>query len=549
MSTDASDLRADRFAEIGAAIQRGVGIIIDRWSLRAVNEQPQAKRVHRVALLDHLPKFLQELGLGLAESGDKFCIPQGELASTHGEQRWHAGWSLSELIRDYQMLRLVILEYLDETLERPLFVREVMAVGLALDDAIEISGVRYTEHCNAEFQRQNEGLQKADRRKNEFLATLAHELRNPLAPLRNCLDVLRLKDADVENIQQAQEIMDRQLQQMSRLVDDLLDMSRIALGKLILRKERVKLKSILADAMQTVNPLSDARQHALTLTMPDESIWVNGDPARLVQVFVNLLNNAVKYTPPRGRLGVIVSRDTDQAIVKVCDSGVGIPAEMLSQIFDLYTQIDLGPDRSQEGLGIGLSLVRQLVQLHGGTITVHSDGPNQGSEFVVQLPLAPIDLHAPLSGAVGRPSEPAAPCRILLVEDNVDARRSLALLLKLVGNQVEVVENGRSAIEAVAERVPDVALVDIGLPDVDGYAVARQIRQIHGNAVFLVALTGYSQPEDRQRAHDAGFDTHLIKPVDFKILRKLLADFVARRQADPTPESRRPSSDQPSELN
>ncbi len=527
MSTDARAIRADRFAVIGAAIESGVGIIIDRWTRRAIEEQPQAQSVHRAALLDHLPTFLNALGRGLEESGDQYNCPHCELASTHGEQRWHAGWSLNELIRDYQILRLVILEYLDETLERPLHLREIMAVGLALDDAIEISGTRFVEHCNTEFQRQTEALQNADRRKNAFLATLAHELRNPLAPLRNCLDVMRVSGTDPANVQQAHEIMDRQLQQMSRLVDDLLDVSRIALGKLDLRLERIDLKTVLDEAVQTTKPLCDARQHHLQVTLPDESLWVEGDPARLVQVFVNLLNNAVKYTPPEGRLQVLAERQEDQAIVRVRDNGVGIPLEMQTRIFDLYTQIDLGSDRPQEGLGIGLSLVRQLVHLHRGTIAVHSDGSNRGSEFVVTLSLVPA--APPQPEATGRPRGVDAPCQILLVEDNADARRSLSLLLTLSGHQVVAAEHGRAAIKAIKNHVPDVGLIDIGLPDWDGYEVARQVRRALGERIFLVALTGYSQPEDRQRALDAGFDTHLTKPVDFKFLKKLLADIVTRR--------------------
>jgi signal transduction histidine kinase/ActR/RegA family two-component response regulator len=526
VSTDPVAIRADQLIEIGTAIQEGAGVIIERWSRRALEKQPQARRLHLAALLDHLPKFLHELGRSLVEPGDQLHRPHGEPATTHGEQRWHVGWSLDELIRDYQLLRIVILDYLDEKLQRPLSLRENLAVGLVLDEAIELSVVEYVEHCNKRFESQAEVLHRADRRKNEFLATLAHELRNPLAPLRNCLDILQLKIADPEQVHQAREIMDRQLQHLSRLVDDLLDMSRIALGKLDLRKERVNLSAIVDEAVQTVRALSDARQHLLTVSAPEELLELEGDSVRLVQVLVNLLNNAIKYTPPGGCLELIVAREDRQATIRVRDNGVGIPPEMMTQIFDLFTQIDLGEGRSQEGLGIGLSLVRQLVELHQGTISCRSEGLNRGSEFIVTLPLSRGTLP-PRSV----PAFEASPVtsRILLVEDNADVRRSLALLLKLAGHEVVVADNGQTALATVADQLPDIALIDIGLPDADGYQVARQIRQARQDSIYLVALTGYSQPEDRQRALDAGFDTHLVKPVNFKVLQKLLAGIASSR--------------------
>jgi signal transduction histidine kinase/ActR/RegA family two-component response regulator len=512
--------------EVGTAIQKGAAVIVERWGLRAIEKQPHAKRLHLAALLDHLPMFLQELGRSLSESGDQFHRPHGEPAATHGQQRWQVGWSLDELIRDYQLLRIVILDYLDEALQRPLTLRENLAIGLVLDEAIELSVGKYVEHCNKRFESQAEALHRADRRKNEFLATLAHELRNPLAPLRNCLDILQFKITDPEQIRQAREIMDRQLQHLSRLVDDLLDMSRIALGKLDLRKERVDLVSLVGEAVETVRPLSDARQHSLTLSAPEHVLELEADPVRLVQVFVNLLNNAIKYTPAGGRLEVVVAREGQQATVRVRDNGVGIPPEMMTQIFDLFTQIDLGDDRSREGLGIGLSLVRQLVELHQGTISCRSEGLNRGSEFIVTLPLSAGALPAKRVPAL---EASAATSQILLVEDNADVRRSLELLLKLVGHKVVVADNGRTALAAVAEQRPDIALIDIGLPDADGYQVARQIRQAYDDRVYLVALTGYSQPQDRQRAMDAGFDAHLVKPVNFKVLQKLLAEIGANR--------------------
>ncbi len=521
MTTDAKVLRADRFAEIGNVIQRDCGIIIDRWSRRAVLEQSQAKRVHQDVLLDHLPTFLRELGRGLTESGDPFNSPHYPVAVLHGEQRWEVGWSLSEVIRDFQILRLVVLDFLDEALDRSLRMREVLAVGLALDEAIEASVARYMRFCDEQSQQQNETLREADRRKNEFLATLAHELRNPLAPLRNSLDVVRLNRSDPAVIDQVREIMDRQVQQMTRLVDDLLDMSRIALGKLELRKERLDLKAVLTQAVQMNAPLAEARRQIVAVELPPAPLWVDGDQSRLVQIFVNLLNNSVKYTPDGGRLTLQATQQASQVIVRVHDNGVGIPDEMLTQIFDMFTQIDLGSDRLQGGLGIGLSLVRQLVGLHDGKITAKSAGHNQGSEFTVSLPL--VDGVSQDSTQESDGQRAATRRRILLIEDNPDGRNSLTLLLKLVGHEVEAAEDGRRGIEAATASPPDVALIDIGLPDMDGYQVATHLRGVLGKQTVLVALTGFSQPEDRQRALAAGFHSHLTKPVDLRTLQALLA--------------------------
>ena len=521
MSIDARALRADRFAEIGIVIQRDAGLIIDRWTHRAVQEQPQARRVHYQVLLDELPDFLAELGRGLTEAGDPFNCPEYRPALKHGEQRWQSGWSLSEVIRDYQILRLMVLDYLDETLDRSLRLREIMAVGLALDEAIATSVSRYLEFCDEQARRQTESLRDADRRKNEFLAILAHELRNPLAPMRNSVEIMRLDGGDSTIVKQVCGIMDRQVTQMARLVDDLLDMSRIALGKLMLRREQLDLRAALTQAVQMSAPLGEARRHQLSVDLPAEPLWVTGDQTRLVQVFVNLLNNAVKYTPPGGRLGVEAKRDGSEAVVRVTDSGIGIPGEMLARIFELFTQVETGSDRSQGGLGIGLSLVRRLVEMHNGTIAVHSGGRNLGSEFVVSLPVADAVTSDRSKGPEEVPV--ATGRRILLIEDNADGRRSLALLLKLAGHEVTASEDAQRGLGAAQAARFDVALIDIGLPDTDGYEVASQLRTTLGKSIYLVALTGFSQPEDRQRAIDAGFDAHLTKPVSLTTLQQVLA--------------------------
>lgn len=492
MSTDATVIRAGRYAEIGAVVRRDATAMIDRWARRAADEQPTARRVHHAVLLDDLPAFLDELGAGLAEAGDGGPPSHCRLAHLHAEQRWETGWSLAEVVRDYRILRLVVLEYLDETLDRPLRLVEVQAVGLALDEAIEASVVRYVS--NREEQ-----------------------LRQLEAGVRTHADVLRAA------VGRVREVMGRQVDQMTRLVEDLLDVARIAEGKLVLRKEAVELRTALEDAVQMNAPLVATRRHRLSVHLPPEPVGVAGDRARLVQVFVNLLNNAAKYTAAGGEITLSAAREGDEAVVRVKDTGTGIAAEMLPHVFDLYTQIDVSPDRPQGGLGIGLTLVRRLVELHGGSIAAASPGVGRGSEFTVRLPTVavPTPADAEPSGEATCPGR-----HILIVEDNQDGRESLAMLLELVGHRVEVAEDGPRGVEAALATPPEVMLIDIGLPGLDGYGVATRVRAALGGGVLLVALTGHSQPEDRLRAAEAGFDAHLAKPVGLGELQALLARLI-----------------------
>ena len=528
MTTDAIVIRAGRYAEIGKVIQRDATLLIDHWAKRAVREQPSAKRVHHDVLLDELPTFLWELGVSLAEAGDGVAPPHCRLAHRHAEQRWQTGWSLAEVVRDYRILRLVILDHLDEYLDRSLRSVEVQAVGLALDEAIEVSVVRYVrnreqqlEHLEQAVRIHADTLREADRRKNEFLATLAHELRNPLAPLRNSLEVVRLSEDSPATFRQVREMMDRQVNQMTRLVEDLLDVSRIAQGKLVLRKALLDLRLVLEHAVQMNVPLMQARKHRLSVHLPAVPLCVEGDQARLIQVFVNLLNNAAKYTPEGGEVTLSAGREENDAVVRVKDTGVGIAAEMLPYIFELFTQIDVSVERSQGGLGIGLTLVRRLVELHGGAIAATSPGVGQGSELVVRFPT--VAMTAQEAGPDATEGKTCPGRHILIVEDNRDGRESLAMLLGMLGHRLDVAEDGRRGVEVALAVRPDVALIDIGLPDLNGFEVASQVRAGLGKGVLLVALTGHTQPEDRQRALDAGFDAHLAKPVELDELQALLA--------------------------
>jgi signal transduction histidine kinase/DNA-binding response OmpR family regulator len=368
-------------------------------------------------------------------------------------------------------------------------------------------------------------IQENDRRKNEFLAMLAHELRNPLAPIRNAVKVLRMLGIDDADLRWANDVITRQVEQLVRLVDDLLDISRITGGKVQLRKEPIDVAAAVERAVETSRPLIDARKHELAVTLPAEPVLVEADLVRLAQVLANLLNNAAKYTGEGGSIALEVAREGDEAVFRVRDNGIGIAPEMLPSVFDLFTQADRSLDRSQGGLGIGLTLVRKLVELHGGVVQAFSEGANRGSEFVIRLPVL---VHAPAPAAAGNgvpaASAGAAPRRILIVDDHPDVSRSLARLLRLGGHEVKATQDGPAALRELAGYRPQVVLLDIGLPGMDGYEVARAIRTQPGTeSIVLVALTGYGQDEDRRRAREAGFDHHLVKPVDPDLLLALLA--------------------------
>ena len=365
-------------------------------------------------------------------------------------------------------------------------------------------------------------LDRADRRKDEFLAILAHELRNPLAPIRNSLHILRLTSQHDAATERVGEMMERQVNHMVRLVDDLMEVSRITRGKIELRKELIEVAAIVRSAVETSRPLIEAAGHQLALTIPPEPLTLEGDSVRLTQVVANLLNNAAKYTDNGGQIWLTVGRDAEGVSISVRDTGTGIPPDMLPQVFDLFTQVDRQANRAQGGLGIGLTLVKSLVEMHGGSVRAHSEGTGRGSEFVVRLPLA-TSHPAGRSRAEGGSYTVLAPRRVLVVDDNHDAADSLGMLLKLLGADVHIVYNGPDALEALAAYQPAVVLLDIGMPGMDGYEVARRIRQQPAaRPVTLIALTGWGQEADRKRSQTAGFDYHLIKPADVSVLETIL---------------------------
>jgi PAS domain S-box-containing protein len=395
----------------------------------------------------------------------------------------------------------------------------------------------YTRCFTRDVTRQWEAertLREADRRKDEFLATLAHELRNPLAPIKNALEMLRADGQNLQLLAEARGIMQRQLDQVTRLVDDLLDLSRITRDKIELRKERVALADVIAAAVETSRPLIDQAGHTLAVDAPSEPILLDADPARLAQVLSNLLNNSAKYTAPGGHIALRAQRDGDRIVVSVHDNGIGISGEALAYVFDMFRQADHIPDRAEGGLGIGLTLVRRLVEMHGGSVTAQSDGPGKGSEFSVRLPLAPkAKSRSQAKTRAGGPSanhassSTAPQRRILVVDDNRDAGDTLGMLLRLKGHDVHIARDGLEAVDATTEFRPDVILMDVGMPRLNGYDATRRIRQLRGGRdIFIVALTGWGQENDIKRSAAAGCSAHLVKPVDVAELDRLLATQV-----------------------
>jgi signal transduction histidine kinase/CheY-like chemotaxis protein len=363
----------------------------------------------------------------------------------------------------------------------------------------------------------------ASRRKDEFLAVLAHELRNPLAPIRNWVTVLRDGSLEGARQQEVWQVIDRQLDRLTRLVDDLFDATRISEGKLRIRKERFELRPALAGAVQAVEHELESKGHRLHVELPTERLQIDADPARFDQILINLLGNAARYTDNGGNISLIAERDERDLVLRVADDGIGIPAEMLSNIFEPYTQIDASWRRHHGGLGIGLAVVRSLVAMHGGTVEARSDGPGRGSEFTVRMPVVegPVPTEVRGIGARQRGATVSTSRRILVVDDNEDSAVSLAILLKARGHDVHVAHDGPTAIERACDLRPDVVLLDLGLPGMDGCEVARRLRdRSETQLALLVAVTGYGHDEARERARRSGFDHHLVKPV---VLRDLLA--------------------------
>ncbi len=423
--------------------------------------------------------------------------------------------------QNFPLLRALELRPNVSFLERPVPRRNLVS---ALRSAIEARRLQYQIRDALDEQT------ATNRKKDEFIAMLSHELRNPLAPIRNAIHVLKSLGDDEASRDKAGRLLamvERQTDHIVRLVDDLLEASRITSGKIALKRRRVGLAETIHHAFEISEPLIEAGRHNLSISLDEEPLMVDGDPVRLTQIFANLLNNAAKYTPAGGRIQVSLKRDRERAIVSVADNGIGISQGMLSHVFDLFSQSHRAAGRMQGGLGIGLALVKGLVEMHGGSVVALSGGSDQGSEFIVSLPLAAKETNDCES------SEDAAPAglrrRVLVVDDELDVAESLGLLLESLGAEVRVVFSGAEALSCVAEFKPDVVFLDIGMPAVDGYEAARRIRGTReGAGVCMVALSGWGRDEDRERAMEAGFDQHATKPVSADVLKEVMASAACR---------------------
>jgi PAS domain S-box-containing protein len=402
---------------------------------------------------------------------------------------------------------------------------EQLVIGVAAQAAVAMDNARLYEAAQREIasrERAEAALRETDRRKDEFLATLAHELRNPLAPIRQATLISMSPNASDAQRRWSHEVITRQVQHMSLLLDDLLDISRITRGTLELRTSMCELGQIIEAAVETSRPSIDGKQHVLAVELPEEPVTFAADPLRLAQVLSNLLTNAAKYTDPKGSIRLLASQQDGSVVISVSDTGIGIPAHALREVFTMFSQVESTQDRSEGGLGIGLALSKGVVELHGGTLEARSDGPGQGSEFMVRIPLRVVAQGAP-ARANSKSSTSTAKRRVLIADDNQDAADSLAMILEMEGHQVVVVNDGRNALAAIEANRPEVALLDIGMPELDGYEVARRVRgDTRGRNILLIAVTGWGQDADKARAVAAGFDLHFTKPVEPQVILELL---------------------------
>jgi signal transduction histidine kinase len=437
-----------------------------------------------------------------------------------------------ELLRSNETLREELQQLREENIRLKAQVDEAVIIRQAdretrraafnlVEDAVAARHAEQRE--NAARHRVEQQLRNADRRKDEFLAMLAHELRNPLAPIRNSVQLLRMSGPNLGASEDICEMLDRQVNHMIRLVDDLMEVSRITRGKVELHKERVELSVVVRNATEISKPLIEVGRHMLDVQLPAEPVLLDADPIRLVQVFANLLNNAAKYMADGGRIVITAHRDDPDVVVTVRDAGLGIAPEVLPHIFDLFTQGEYVQTRAPSGLGIGLTLVQSLVRLHDGTVQAKSAGVGYGSEFIVRLPLA-TGKPASANGEHGPQPNSRIARRIMVVDDNRDAAKSLGMILKLLGADIYLAHDGQTALDALGTFHPSIMLLDIGMPEMNGHEVARRVRQLpEGQGITLIALTGWGQEEDRRRSSQAGFDYHLVKPVGHAALQALLS--------------------------
>ncbi len=534
MTMQSAQLRAEPHNLIGTVIGRDAGIIVDKWARRAIDEQPSAKRVHHDVLLDHLPTFLWELGKGLADAGSTDSFRHCRPAGLHGDQRWETGWSIEEVVRDYQLLRIVVIEHLHETVERTLTTHEIMALGVYIDDAIASSVTAFLA-CNNAATLPEKSEKITDTRSEELLSILGilgHELRNPLAPLGNALQVLKLSGTEPTVVERARLLMERQHRALTRLVNDLLDLPRITQGKMQIRLERLDLRTLVRDVVEDRRGAFEKGSVQLKIELPTDPLHTTGDALRLTQVVGNLLGNAVKFTDSGGEVVVALRRHPSRPIVvlSVRDTGIGIESAVLPRIFDAFVQADRGFERSRGGLGLGLALVKGIVELHGGGVRATSQGPGTGAEFIVELPL--IDLPPDNEGKEEAPTNTSAAKRILLIEDNQDSAESLKEYLELLGHQVAIANSGPDGVRLAAAEPPDVVVCDIGLPGMSGHAVCAELKKHPSlSHTIVIALSGHPSEPEATAGSKTSFDLYLLKPINPTRLAEIIQKAHEKRQS------------------
>lgn len=541
------ELRGRLKPAYGARPRQVIGTAMDITEQKLYQQRLQANEERYRTLFESIDEGFCLIQL-LRDAGGTACdfrfLEANKAFSTHTGLHEVVGRTIGELVPGHEPKWYAIYDKVARTGEPVRFVEEAQAMGRWFDVyAARLGGagsdrvaVLFTDisarlKADQDLRLLADELAQADRHKTEFLATLAHELRNPLAPLSNGLHLMRLSGDKPEVVERTREMMQRQVQHMIHLVDDLLDVARISTGKVELRRQRLDLKNIVATAVEASASLVEAGRHRLTVTVPDEALPMDADPTRLAQVVSNLLNNAAKYTPAGGAIALTVRRCGGEARLTVTDTGIGIAAESLAQVFQMFAQIGRTP--GQGGLGIGLSLVRSLVELHGGSVAVASEGPGRGSTFDVRLPLleAPAAQPPVAAIAVRGPADPARLC-VLVVDDNQDAAESLGVLLQLEGHAAHIAHDGMQALALAGTTAPDVVFLDIGLPDLSGHEVARRMRALPAlQGALMVALTGWGSQEDRVRSRASGFDRHLTKPADLAAVEALLREAASRKAA------------------
>jgi signal transduction histidine kinase len=525
MATTLRRLRAEPQAAIGDLIERCTAAIIARWAERAKVEQQTAQRVHHEVLVDHLPAFLAKLGRSLATAGDTSQSHKQE-AEEHGDQRWDTGWSITEVVRDYQILRIVLAEFLEEALERRLDKQESLVLNVAIDDAIAAAVTAFAASQTTPGTAANTTRNEAVDLLLNVLGVVGHELRNPLAPLTNSLEILRMTAPDPVQIEKTRQMMGRQLVVLSRLVEDLMDLPRLARGKMSLLQERIELSRLVASCAEDRRKGLEAAGLTLFVDVPTTPVWTVGDETRLIQVFGNLIGNAQKFTDRGGSVTVRLAVDRGRAFILVRDTGIGIDPVALPSVFEAYTQAEGPLARSRGGLGLGLALVKGVVELHGGSVAAASDGAGKGTAITVELPMSEPTGSGHHFALTDRAS--VKPRRVLIIEDDADSAESLSRYLELHGHMVAIARSGADGLTLAATFDPNVVVCDVGLPGMDGYAVATELRRMASPPELIIAVSGHGPRKGPDGHPDTAFDYYLLKPADPSRVSRLLSAEIGR---------------------